>query len=166
MRSHPPRAGRPLPNITDRANQTSAVASRRRRILVIEDDYSTRHLLEIVLRARGYDVASAGDARDGLAILDTRHVDLILLDLVLPGASGIDFLRARRDMPPSVQAPVIVISALPELDAIRTELRYLGAETAIRKPFDVEELMSALDAHSRRRVSRARAHPAEVPAQA
>ena len=73
---------------------------------MVEDDFSTRHLLGVILNARGYEVALASDAEEGLRILREGKVNLILLDLLLPGASGIDFLRSRRQLDRTMQAPV------------------------------------------------------------
>ena len=122
----------------------------RRRILVVEDDFSTRHLLGVILNARGYEVALANDAEEGLRILREGKVNLILLDLLLPGASGIDFLRSRRQLDRTMQAPVIVVSAVQEIDALRPQLRELGASDAVRKPFNMEQLLASVEKHVRK----------------
>ena len=131
----------------------------RRRILVVEDDFSTRHLLGVILNARGYEVALASDAEEGLRILREGKVNLILLDLLLPGASGIDFLRSRRQLDRTMQAPVIVVSAVQEIDALRPQLRELGASDAVRKPFNMEQLLASVEKHVRKGRPRA-ARPA------
>lgn len=133
----------------------------RRRILVVEDDFSTRHLLGVILNARGYEVALANDAEEGLRILREGKVNLILLDLLLPGASGIDFLRSRRQLDRTMQAPVIVVSAVQEIDALRPQLRELGASDAVRKPFNMEQLLASVEKHVRKGRPRA-ARPAGV----
>jgi len=133
----------------------------RRRILVVEDDFSTRHLLGVILNARGYEVALASDAEEGLRILREGKVNLILLDLLLPGASGIDFLRSRRQLDRTMQAPVIVVSAVQEIDALRPQLRELGASDAVRKPFNMEQLLASVEKHVRKGRPRA-ARPAGV----
>jgi len=135
----------------------------RRRILVVEDDFSTRHLLGVILNARGYEVALASDAEEGLRILreGKGKVNLILLDLLLPGASGIDFLRSRRQLDRTMQAPVIVVSAVQEIDALRPQLRELGASDAVRKPFNMEQLLASVEKHVRKGRPRA-ARPAGV----
>ncbi|TME62082.1 MAG: response regulator [Chloroflexi bacterium] len=131
------------------AHHTDCVAVRRR-ILVVEDDFSTRHLLGVILNARGYEVALANDAEGGLRILREGKVNLILLDLLLPGASGIDFLRSRRQLDRTMQAPVIVVSAVQEIDALRPQLRELGASDAVRKPFNMEQLLASVEKHVRK----------------
>ena len=128
-------------------------------MLVIEDDPGTRRLLELVLHAAGHDVLSATDGDEAIRVLGETHVDVIVLDLLLPRKSGIEFLRVRRQLAAWLQVPVIVISAMPELDALRTELRYLGAGAVLRKPFDVAVLTAAIDAHRRKRRSRTASQP-------
>ena len=128
---------------------------------MVEDDFSTRHLLEVILNARGYEVALASDAEEGLRILREGKVNLILLDLLLPGASGIDFLRSRRQLDRTMQAPVIVVSAVQEIDALRPQLRELGASDAVRKPFNMEQLLASVEKHVRKGRPRA-ARPAGV----
>ena len=127
------------------------MSAKRRSVLIVEDDFTTRRLLEVVLAGQGYDVHGASDAEGGLAILNSTPIDLVLLDLVLPRASGVDFLRARRNLDPAHQPPVIVVSAAPELDAMWTELRYLGISLAIGKPFNIEALLAAVAALVRKR---------------
>ena len=117
---------------------------------MVEDDFSTRHLLGVILNARGYEVALASDAEEGLRILREGKVNLILLDLLLPGASGIDFLRSRRQLDRTMQAPVIVVSAVQEIDALRPQLRELGASDAVRKPFNMEQLLASVEKHVRK----------------
>ena len=117
---------------------------------MVEDDFSTRHLLGVILNARGYEVALANDAEEGLRILREGKVNLILLDLLLPGASGIDFLRSRRQLDRTMQAPVIVVSAVQEIDALRPQLRELGASDAVRKPFNMEQLLASVEKHVRK----------------
>lgn len=128
---------------------------------MVEDDFSTRHLLGVILNARGYEVALASDAEEGLRILREGKVNLILLDLLLPGASGIDFLRSRRQLDRTMQAPVIVVSAVQEIDALRPQLRELGASDAVRKPFNMEQLLASVEKHVRKGRPRA-ARPAGV----
>jgi len=135
-------------------------------VLIVEDDFTTRRLLEVVLTGQGYQVHGASDAESGLAILELFSVDLVLLDLVLPRASGVEFLKARRTLDPSRQPPVIVISAAPELDGMWTELRYLGISLAMRKPFNIEALLAAVGTLARKRRHRAPAHRQEATVKA
>lgn len=132
-------------------------------ILVVEDNENTRRLLETILRSAGYEVTLAPDAEEGLRILqEEATVDLILLDLFLPGADGMQFLRQRAEMDPDRQPPVIVVSATEDMDTLRPQLRELGAKMALRKPFDVHELLDGVKQHATKRTGKSAA-PAAGP---
>lgn len=135
-------------------------------ILVVEDNENTRRLLETILRSAGYDVTLAPDAEEGLQVLQgDAPIDLVLLDLFLPGADGMQFLRMRAEMEPDRQPPVIVVSATEDMDTLRPQLRELGAKLALRKPFDVQELLDGVKQHATKRTAKAAAPPA-APAKA
>ena len=131
-------------------------STQKQNILVVEDNENTRRLLETILRSAGYEVTPAPDAEEGLRILEgSAAVDLVLLDLFLPGADGIQFLRARAEMEADRQPPVIVVSATEDMDTLRPQLRELGAKMALRKPFDVQELLNGVKLHATKRTERA-----------
>ena len=133
-------------------------SSQKQNILVVEDNENTRRLLETILRSAGYEVTPAPDAEEGLRILQgDAVVDLVLLDLFLPGADGIQFLRARAEMEADRQPPVIVVSATEDMDTLRPQLRELGAKMALRKPFDVQELLDGVSQHATKRAGKASA---------
>ena len=136
--------------------------TQKQNILVVEDNENTRRLLETILRSSGYEVTGAPDAEEGLRILQEATVDLVLLDLFLPGADGIQFLRHRAEMEPDRQPPVIVVSATEDMDTLRPQLRELGAKMALRKPFDVQELLDGVSQYATKRPARASA-PAAAP---
>jgi two-component system, OmpR family, response regulator MprA len=139
----------------------------RQNILVVEDNENTRRLLETILRSSGYEVTLAPDAEEGLRILNgDATVDLVLLDLFLPGADGVQFLRARADMEPDRQPPVIVVSATEDMDTLRPQLRELGAKMALRKPFDVQELLNGVSQYATKRTAGAPARAAAPAAKA
>lgn len=138
----------------------------RQNILVVEDNENTRRLLETILRSSGYEVTLAPDAEEGLRVLREATVDLVLLDLFLPGADGVQFLRARAEMEPERQPPVIVVSATEDMDTLRPQLRELGAKMALRKPFDVQELLDGVSRYATKRTAKAAASPAASAAKA
>jgi DNA-binding response OmpR family regulator len=135
-------------------------SSQKQNILVVEDNENTRRLIETILRSAGYEVTLAPDAEEGLRILEEATIDLVLLDLFLPGADGIQFLRSRAELEPDRQPPVIVVSATEDMDTLRPQLRELGAKMALRKPFDVQELLDGVSQHARKRTAKAVAAPA------
>ncbi len=138
--------------------------TQRQNILVVEDNENTRRLLETILRSSGYEVMLAPDAEEGLRILQDATVDLVLLDLFLPGADGVQFLRSRAEMEPDRQPPVIVVSATEDMDTLRPQLRELGAMMALRKPFDVQELLDGVKQHATKRTAKPARRPVAAAA--
>ncbi len=115
-------------------------------VLVVDDDPAMRRTLSINLRARDYEVETAGDGRSALQVVDERMPDVVLLDLGLPDLDGIAVLRQLRSF---TQVPVIVVSARTESDD-KVEALDLGADDFITKPFSIEELLARVRATSRR----------------
>jgi CheY-like chemotaxis protein len=140
-------------------------STQKQTILVVEDNENTRRLLETILRSAGYEVTPAPDAEEGLRILESdAPIDLVILDLFLPGADGMQFLRMRADMDPARQPPVVVVSATEELDTLRPQLRELGAKLALRKPFDVQELLDGVSRYANKRAETPASAAAAAPA--
>jgi two-component system KDP operon response regulator KdpE len=115
-------------------------------VLVVDDDPAMRRTLSINLRARDYEVETAGDGRSALQVVDERMPDVVLLDLGLPDLDGISVLKRLRSF---TQVPVIVVSARSESDD-KVEALDLGADDFITKPFSIEELLARVRATSRR----------------
>ena len=115
-------------------------------VLVVDDDPAMRRTLSINLRARDYEVETAGDGRSALQVVDERMPDVVLLDLGLPDLDGIAVLRQLRSFS---RVPVIVVSARTESDD-KVEALDLGADDFITKPFSIEELLARVRANSRR----------------
>ncbi|MCA9209547.1 MAG: response regulator, partial [Planctomycetales bacterium] len=80
-----------------------------RRVLTVEDDAAIRRGIVDALRFAGYDVIEAGHGNDGLACAVQQTYDLLLLDVVLPGVSGLEILRQVREVRPTT--PVIMLTA-------------------------------------------------------
>jgi len=123
---------------------------------VVDDEPETVKYLSANLRARGYDVLTAGDGHSALKLLGESQVDLAILDIMLPDTDGFQvcqMIRARSNM------PILMLSARgQERDIVRA--LDLGADDYLTKPFGVEELMARVRAVLRRRTSReAQSHP-------
>jgi len=127
----------------------------KRRILVIEDDRAIRRGLVDALSFAGFETCESGDGRDGLKQALGAGVDLVLLDLVLPGMHGLDVLSAVRDAGSTV--PIIVLTARGE-EADRVEGLRRGADDYVVKPFSIRELLARVEAVLRRSAER----PVEV----
>lgn len=115
-------------------------------ILIVEDDPNIRKMVRVNLVKRGYTVSEAKDSHQALALFQKVPVDLVLLDLVLPGLSGVDvcaWIRARSDV------PIIVLSARLEED-LKVAALDAGADDYVTKPFGQEELLARVRAFLRR----------------
>jgi len=116
------------------------------RILIVEDEVSFSDPLSYLLKKEGYDVAVAETGPDGLAEFDKNGADLVLLDLMLPGLSGVDVCRALR---PRSSVPVIMLTAKDsEIDKV-VGLE-IGADDYVTKPYSSRELLARVKAVLRR----------------
>ena len=120
-------------------------------ILTIEDDAPIRRGVVDALTYAGYAVLEAGDGHEGRQMALRRELDLLLLDMVLPGVLGLDILREVRNVRPTL--PVIILSARGEEQDRVNGLR-LGADDYVVKPFSVSELLARVAAVLRRSPAR------------
>jgi DNA-binding response OmpR family regulator len=118
-----------------------------RSILVVEDDTAIRQGIVDALKFAGYEVLQAADGNDGLAQGLRATIDLLMLDLILPGPSGFDILKAVRARRATL--PVIILTARGE-EADRVQGLRLGADDYVVKPFSVRELLARVEAVLRR----------------
>ena len=109
-------------------------------VLVVEDDPSVRGLLQTLLSAEGYQVATASDGLAGLVKASSQPPALVLLDLMMPDLGGVRVLEQMRDDPELAQVPVIVVTG--KLDAIASMRELLGEDNVFLKPFAVGELLA------------------------
>jgi DNA-binding response OmpR family regulator len=116
-------------------------------ILTVEDDAAIRRGIVDALSFVGYRVLQAGNGELGLEMAVQQTYDLLLLDLVLPGKSGLEILRALRRTRPT--QPVIVLTARGE-ENDRVEGLRAGADDYVVKPFSVKELLARVEAVLRR----------------
>src|ERR1043166_6061360 len=122
------------------------------RVMIVDDEEVLRDVLEVVLRREGFDVLLAASGEEALNFLDTEEVDLAILDVMLPGISGIDTLRAIRIANPNL--PVVVITAFSSIDGAIEAMKH-GAFHYIPKPFKNEEVVLTVNkALEQRRLSR------------
>jgi DNA-binding response OmpR family regulator len=121
------------------------------RILTIEDDAAIRRGIVDALTFAGYEMIEAADGVGGLKAAIAREFDLLLLDMVLPGQSGLDILREVRNVRPTL--PVIILSARGE-ERDRVNGLKLGADDYVVKPFSVDELLARVEAVLRRSPAR------------
>lgn len=119
-------------------------------LLVIEDDQHIREGLELSLSFEGFEVLSAATASDGLRLLQTRPVDLLILDILLPGTDGYRVLsEIRQGHAPYRAVPVLMLTALGAVEHRVRGLTY-GADDYLVKPFALAELVARTEAILRR----------------
>jgi two-component system, OmpR family, response regulator RegX3 len=117
------------------------------RILVVEDEQSFSDALSYMLRKEGFEVAVAGNGPDGLTEFDKAGADLVLLDLMLPGLSGLEVCRQLRQRS---DVPVIMLTA-KDAEVDKVVGLEIGADDYVTKPFSARELLARIRAVLRRR---------------
>ena len=148
--------------ITPKPRRDQSLSSR---ILVVDDMEANRELLSRRLSRDGHAVSTANDGYSALELLSKTEFDLVLLDLMMPDINGFDVLRRLKDDPAFRHLPVIMISALDEIDSIVRCIE-VGAEDYIPKPFDPVLLGARIDASLERKRLRDREHAFTVELQA
>lgn len=122
----------------------SSPCARRPLILVADDDTNIRDLFEVLLTGAGYDVVTVADGPSAVHVAHEHDVDLLVLDLRMPGLQGTDVCRAYHER--GGRAPVILVTAGPTWVA---EARAAGAVDIIAKPFDIDRVLAAVSYHLR-----------------
>lgn len=123
--------------------------SKKNRILVAEDEEALRTLLKYNLEKEGYDVILASDGDEALNHFADRLPDLLLVDWMMPGASGIEVCRSVRQNPQSRGLPIIMLTARGE-ESDRIRGLDMGADDYLIKPFAITELLARVRAVMRR----------------
>lgn len=111
-----------------------------KKILLIEDEVKLARFVELELKYEGYDVTVIHDGREGLETFSNEEFDMILLDLMLPGLSGIEICRRIRK---TSSVPIIMLTAK---DEVMDKVAGLdsGADDYLTKPFAIEELLARM----------------------
>ena len=118
----------------------------QQRVLVVDDEAPMRKYISTNLKARGYDVLMAEDGTEALKLIDEHTIDLLILDIMMPGPDGLEVLRrVRRDM----DVPVVMLSARGR-ETDKVEALDAGADDYLTKPFGAEELLARVRAALRR----------------
>jgi putative two-component system response regulator len=109
------------------------------RVLIVDDYEANISALRQLLERQGYDVLTASNGRDALDLVHREHPDLVLLDVVMPGVSGLDVCASLKSVAETCLTPVVLVSALQER-AARLEGLEAGADDFLSKPVDPQEL--------------------------
>ena len=110
------------------------------RIVVVEDDPDIRRLVVLTLRRRGYYILEASDGDTALALIRGEHPDLVVLDIMLPGLSGLEVTKALSSDPSTTTIPILLLSARGQATEIRAGMES-GARAYLTKPFVPRELV-------------------------
>ena len=116
-------------------------------ILVVEDDPVQRRLMKAVLTRGGYNVFQACDGNEGMAVLDRQHIDLVVLDVMLPGMNGFEFAKNLRQG--GSELPLLMVTAR-QTQRDKREGFLAGTDDYMTKPVDEEELLLRISALLRR----------------
>lgn len=125
--------------MTEPGGGGTAKSSRGSRVLVIDDDALVRESLRLLLADAGYLVEVAADGAAGLERLAAVRVDIILVDLMMPGMNGRQFLRTLREAPENARVPVILMTGVHGITAAPDAL---GASDVVEKPLRSEDLLN------------------------
>jgi DNA-binding response OmpR family regulator len=115
----------------------------RKRVLVVDDDLPLRGMLSAALRQHGFQVFLAGDGAEAQRALTLNHPHIILLDLMMPGINGWDFLQKLNETGFLPHTPVIVISAHLRVDP--QAVLQMGARAMLPKPFNLPDLIALIE---------------------
>ena len=119
------------------------------RILVVEDDVNTRKLMQAVLSQNGYEPVPAADGVEALDILDKKHIDLILLDIMMPRMDGYEFTEIIRGNQMLRDIPILMVTAR-ETPADKRKGFLIGTDDYMVKPVDEDEMILRIAALLRR----------------
>ena len=116
-------------------------------IMVVDDDKNTRLFLKAVLEAENYTVLTAQNGDDALKLMDTNHVDLVVLDIMMPKMDGYEFTKVLRES--NNNLPILMVSA-KQLPSDKKHGFMVGTDDYMTKPIDEEEMLWRIKALLRR----------------
>lgn len=116
-------------------------------ILVADDDKNTRMFLEAVLKDAGYTVYTAQNGEEAIEVMDDKHIDLVVLDVMMPKMDGYEFTRTLRES--NINLPILMVSA-KQLPSDKHKGFLAGTDDYITKPIDEEEMLFRIKALLRR----------------
>lgn len=114
------------------------------RVLVVDDEEDIRDLVHAILTGNGYEVFKAATGEEALTKVVALKPDLVILDVVMPGISGLEVCRLIKAKPNLKKIRVLMLSALSR-DVDRKMITDSGADGYLRKPFSVQDLLSKID---------------------
>ena len=134
---------------------------RRKTVLIVDDEAAIREMVSLALETAKFNVLEASDSQEGRAIIIDSQPDVVLLDWMMPGTTGLELLRRLRRDPLTEKIPVILLTAKTSEDSKITGLDS-GADDFISKPFSPKELVSRIRAVIRRSTVTEPSEPIQV----
>ena len=133
------------------ANLSESTLQSMKKVLLVEDDAAIALGVESALQGEGYETLTACAGPQGLRLAQEQHPDLLILDLMLPGMSGLEICKRLRDQ--GLSTPVIMLTSKAEENDKVLGLE-IGADDYVTKPFSLRELLARVKAHLRRKEPR------------
>jgi EAL domain-containing protein (putative c-di-GMP-specific phosphodiesterase class I)/CheY-like chemotaxis protein len=126
----------------------NAVPSERPTILVVDDDPDLRTLISLALHRGGFETLQAGSGEEGLSVIKRQSVDAAVIDMGMPGMSGIEVIRALRQDQGNATLPILLMTGSGDNDTVLLALK-TGADDFLAKPVRLDELVARVRAHLR-----------------
>jgi DNA-binding response OmpR family regulator len=120
------------------------VAADKRKVLIADDEPNIVTALEFLLKRAGYDVRTATNGEEALALVESYLPDLVLIDIMMPGKSGYEVCQRMRERPEWRHIKIVMVTAKGREAEISKGLS-LGADLYVTKPFSTQELIAAID---------------------
>jgi two-component system chemotaxis response regulator CheY len=115
-----------------------------KKILIVDDSKAIRESIRFVLEENGFSVLEGGDGQEGLTVLGSDSVDLIITDVNMPNMDGITFIKEARKLPANKFVPILVLTTESQT-SVMDEGKAAGATGWIVKPFSSDKLMAAVN---------------------
>jgi len=119
---------------------------KKKKILIIEDDYDLSALMSRHLSSADFDVLNVGDTIQGVQFARKEIPDLIVLDLMIPGGGGLKVLERLNQIPETQSIPVVVLTGVRD-DETRKKALEIGAVEYLEKPYNAQELLRSVEKH-------------------
>src|SRR5262245_44275323 len=116
-----------------------------KRILIADDSVNTRGILKFMLQNQGFTLVEAENGEEALAKAESSAPDLIVLDGMMPKRSGFDACRYLKENPKTKSIPVILLTAVPQMDPTRDWKKEAPADRFMAKPFQMRDLLAAIE---------------------
>ena len=120
------------------------MAADKRKVLIADDEPNIVTALEFLLKRAGYDVRTATNGEEALALVESYLPDLVLIDIMMPGKSGYEVCQRMRERPEWRHIKIVMVTAKGR-EAEVSKGMSLGADLYVTKPFSTQELIAAVD---------------------